>query len=485
MAAEPSGDVVSSATGDHYSPSIRGMVLAQKDDDDLLVPMKKAKPEKKEPADDDLLLPAKTDKPAKDDRTEQGIDLKGFIQGEAAYAFRDPEHWSKAKGILELGSNGRLGESAKWKVSARAYYDAVFDIEKNFYAPAVKDDQRHEFQWRETYLDIPAGEWEFRLGRQHVIWGEMIALFFADVVSARDLREFILPDFDMLRIPQWAARAEYFKDDFHAELLWVPYVTVDNVGKPFDASGKSGAEFYMYPPQTSGVPGYAIADLEKPTHKLSNTNVGLRVSGLTSGWDLSAFYYHSVDIQPTFYRTIIAAPVAPVPTALFTPRHDKIDQIGGTLSKDFSDFLLKGEAVFTHGRKFNVTRLSQDDGLVASNTFDWIAGLEFTPFADGRFNVQLFQRYYASHDPDMIPDRTESGVTLLLSGKPRRNVEVQGLLISSLNRSDWLFRPKLTWNLEKNWRWVFGVDVFHGPTTGLFGQYDDKDRVYTELRYSF
>ena len=70
---------------------------------------------------------------------------------------------------------------------------------------------------RETYLDVSAGDWDFRLGRQQIVWGEMVGLFFADVVSAKDLREFVLPDFDYLRIPQWSVRTEYFKGDFHGE----------------------------------------------------------------------------------------------------------------------------------------------------------------------------------------------------------------------------------------------------------------------------
>ncbi len=59
------------------------------------------------------------------------------------------------------------------------------------------------------------------------------------------------------------------------------------------------------------------------------------------------------------------------------------------------------------------------------------------------------------------------------------------LWISSLNRTDWLLRPRISWNFEKNWRLAFGVDVFNGPPLGYFGRYDAKDRVYTDLRYSF
>ena len=32
---------------------------------------------------------------------------------------------------------------------------------------------------------------------------------------------------------------------------------------------------------------------------------------------------------------------------------------------------------------------------------------------------------------------------------------------------------------------LFGLDIFDGPPTGVFGQFDGKDRVYSELRYDF
>jgi hypothetical protein len=65
------------------------------------------------------------------------------------------------------------------------------------------------------------------------------------------------------------------------------------------------------------------------------------------------------------------------------------------------------------------------------------------------------------------------------------NLEGRLLLAHSLNHSDWLLRPKITWNFEKNWRFSAGVDIFGGPPTGLFGRFDNNDRVYAELRYTF
>ena len=156
---------------------------------------------------------------------------RGYVQGELAYTFGKPAHWSQMLVRSELDAQGAFNDRLKWKIGARLDANAVF-YATDFYPSAVRRDQRVDVIWRENYLDVDAGDWDFRLGAQQIVWGEMVGLFFADVVSAKDLREFILPAFDIIRIPQWAARAEYAKNDFHAELVWIPVATYDNIGKP-------------------------------------------------------------------------------------------------------------------------------------------------------------------------------------------------------------------------------------------------------------
>lgn len=393
---------------------------------------------------------------------------RGFSQTEIAGTYASPEHLSKAKIRTELSRTGQFNENIKWKVSGRFDYDAAYDL-SDFYPRAVRQDQRYEFFVRENYLDVSAGDFDFRLGRQHVIWGEMVGLFFADVVSAKDMREFVLPAFDILRIPQWAVRAEYSKGDTHAEVVWIPVPTLDEIGKP-------GADFYPGP--LRGVAAYLPED--RSGRNVGNSNYGVRLSHLINGWDISGFYYHSLDASPTFYR--VSGPAEPL---VFQPRHDKIDQVGGTLAKDFGSIVLKGELIYTDGRKFNVARPAAMDGLVRQNTLDYVLGLDFSLPAETRLNLQFFQRVFLAHDPDFVLDKLEHGASVLLNGKLSPKLEAQALLIHSLNRSDWMFRPRLSWNFQTNWRWAIGADVFGGPATGLFGRFDHADRVYTELRYSF
>jgi hypothetical protein len=76
-------------------------------------------------------------------------------------------------------------------------------------------------------------------------------------------------------------------------------------------------------------------------------------------------------------------------------------------------------------------------------------------------------------------------MTLLVNHKLTERLEAEVLWIASLNRSEWMLRPRISWGFERNWRLAFGVDLFQGPPLGLFGQFNNRDRVYTEVRYDF
>jgi hypothetical protein len=401
--------------------------------------------------------------------------LRGFVQFAPAYTFSSPGHWSRAVVRTQGEVSGRLSDAVKYKASLRLDLDPVY-MASDFYPSDVREDQRAELLVRETYLDfaLPAN-WELRLGRQHIVWGEVVGLFFADVVSAKDLRDFILPDFDILRIPQWAARGEYFGKDWHLELVWIPVPSYDNIGKP-------GAEFYpLVIPDTPGL-DQVVLDDDRPSTSLDNTNYGARISRLVGGWDLSAFYYSSMSATPALYRELSAAPV---PTVVFEPRHNRIWQGGGTLTKDLGRVVLKAEAIYTDGRRFEVSNPARFPGVVEQDTFDYIVGLDFMLPREGRLNLQGFQRIFFDHDSEIFFDEVESGVSLLVSAKLTPKIEPELLIIQSLNSHDRMLRPRVNLILRPDLTARFGVDIFDGPDFGLFGRFDDRDRVYGELRYSF
>jgi hypothetical protein len=398
-------------------------------------------------------------------------NFRGFLNSKYAYTYSSPGHSSMFRNTLELESTGRFNENVSWKVSGRGVYDPVFEM-NDFYPDRVRDNRQLEGAIHETYLDVSSGDLDFRLGRQNIIWGEMVGLFFADVVSAKDTRQFVAEDFDLIRIPQWAIRAEHFTGDFHSEAIWIPYMTYNEIGE-------YGDDFY--PLGTAALKGNpSIRNDDQPTQKLSNGAYGLRLSMLKAGWDVSGFFYHSVDAAPYFSRSVNNNG-----QTVLTPEHDKINQLGSTLAKDFGAVLVKAEAIYTWDRWFNVDDVNSSTGVVQQDTLDYVVGLEHT-FIDGTLlNFQFFQRWYTNHDADSYFDRFESGVSLYSSTEFNSKTEGEILLVTGLNRSDWMLRPKVTWDLANNWWLALGVDIFGGDSIGLFGRFDDSDRVYGNVRYSF
>lgn len=404
--------------------------------------------------------------------------ISGFVDEEIAYTIDEPMRWSRAVTRLQLSVEGKLGDDVKYKLGGRLDVDPVYYV-SNFYLDPVKKNERFSAFWRENYLDFSAGDFVFRLGAQNIIWGEVAGLFIADVVSARDLREFLLPSFDIIRIPQWAARAEYFAGNTHLELIWIPLPAFDNIGKP-------GSDFYPFPLSAKPTASEASLFLDplKPANNISNGNYGVRAGTLIDGWDMAAFYYRSTSVAPTFYR--VASSSGPAPFA-YQPRYDRLWQAGATVTKDFGSFVLRSEAVYAGGQNFASVDPAAPQGVVARNTLDWIVSAEH-PFegVDGRINVQVFQRVYFGGGADEVAlNYGDWGASLLVSGKLGPKWEPSVQWIQTFGGGGAMIRPKLAWLAMPNLSVGFGVDIFNGDRSGVFGRYGNKDRVYTEVRYSF
>jgi len=432
------------------------------------------------PENGDLLSPAAPSSGASADAfglATSAFKLNGFVDTVGAYTYASPEHWSEGVGRLQLVGEGSFSGDVKYKIGGRIDYDAVYAT-SSFYLSDVRTDQRLNFFHGENYLDVSKGNWDFRLGAQQIVWGEVAGLFFADVVSAKDTRQFLLPSFDIIRIPQWAARAEYFSGDSHVEFVWIPVPVFDNIGKP-------GADFYPVP-LPSPTPANVAAmfhDPVEPARTLSNSNIGVRANTLLGGWDVAGFYYRSSATAPTFYRTDTG--IAREPFEFF-PRYDRIWQAGGTLSKDLGSFVLRAETVYTHGQGYSVADLFAPDSVVQRASLDTIVALEWALPGDTRLDIQGFDRSLNGGGEDALGIKSAgTGASILLASKVTPTLEPQIQWIQSFEHAGGLIRPRLNWSAAKNTVIGFGVDIFTGPPDGFFGEFHDRSRVYVEARLDF
>ena len=252
----------------------------------------------------------------------------------------------------------------------------------------------------------------------------------------------------------------------------------------FDNVGKAGSDFYPFrlPSPTTKADAAPFANPNKPAVNLGNSNYGVRGNTLLGGWDLAAFYYRSFSRQPTFYT--LPGPSASLPV-IIQPLYDRIWQVGGTANKDFGPVVFHAEAVYTNGQNYASTDPTAPQGVLERNTFDWVIGADFTPWRDARLNLQVFQRVYDGSAKSLVVQTGDFGASVQLAAKITAAWEPQILWLQTWGGGGALIRPRLNWYPAKNTLIGFGVDIFTGPDDGFFGRYNNRDRVYTEVRLDF
>jgi hypothetical protein len=406
---------------------------------------------------------------------EFSLHMSGSASNEFAYRISSPDRVTKIKNQLILSETGQLCDNLRFKVSGRGYYDPVYyttTYEKN-----VRSDQMTDIEFRDTYLDYSVGPVDLRLGNQEIVWGEALALFFADVVNARDLREFILPDFDMIRVPQWGMDLEFSQSNFHGEFVWLPFLQ-------FDKLGVSGSEFYSPPPiPTVTTPFYAYDPPDVPS-TFANSNVGGRLSYLfNNGLDVSTFYYHTWTHSPVYFRTILNNGLY-----LYYPEYRRLDMIGATFAKEVNGMVFKGEFVFNKDDYLPVFDVTDSDGIVRRNNLNYLLGLDYTFHGGIETNLQFMQRVVFNYTDTLINEKevTNSLAFRIAKSFMDGKLEPELLMVTNLGRLDMMLRPKCVYKVTGDWRLRFGLDIFLGNNPmGFFGRYDKKSRIYLETAYHF
>jgi hypothetical protein len=299
-----------------------------------------------------------------------------------------------------------------------------------------------------------------------------VGVFVADVVNARDLREFLLPDLDQIRISQWAARLDWQGEDKSAELIWIPVPLYDRIGEP-------GGDYFPVLSTPSGLRIPANPTV-KPRRTASNSNFGARAGFIKNGWDVAGFVYRSMDRETAFAPQLGGRFLSVTST-----QGARITQVGSTVSKDLEYAVLKAETVYTHGKVLGSFSPTALNGLTQRNVVDWVVGLDI-PIADSeaRVNVQVIDRRVLDHDATVFDTKRQTFGSLQIV-YPVGAWELSVLGIEGLGRNERLWRPKAVYKLAKNTRLTFGADFFQGKTSSLLGQFDANDRVYLRVKHSF
>ncbi|MGH7858001.1 MAG: DUF1302 family protein, partial [Candidatus Binatia bacterium] len=412
------------------------------------------------------------------------VDLRGLFETELALESRDGglQKWDW---ILTPEVEVRLSDRVAFTAIGRARIDPVDDLEpaqppQDTRAAASRRlfvGDSTDLELREIYLDATLGFVFVRAGKQQVVWGQADGLRVLDAVNPLSFREFILPDFEDRRIPLWTLNAEVPVGPLTAQLLWIPDLT-------YDEPPETGAAFAFTTPRLvprppPGIP-VRVRDPDKPNRIVLDSDAGVRLSAFLGGWDLTLNYLYHYQDQPVLRRSLDAAGI------IVTPEYERTHLAGGTFSRAFGDLTLRAELAYSTHRFFLTESPADPDGVFHAGELGTVVGLDYSLDGDTLLSAQLFESILTAHPRGAVRDRADTQVTLLVQRELLNDTFVaRALAIHSTNDGDGLAQLDLAYRLRSSVVLRAGYDFFYGSRNGLFGQFDQADRVTSGIEVGF
>jgi len=337
---------------------------------------------------------------------------------------------------------------------------------------------------REAYMDVYFDNMDLRIGKQQIIWGKADGMFITDIVSPKDLGEFLLRDFDEIRTGITSLKANYYLGDNTVEMVWIPTFTPTIM--PDETSIWSRIPEFPLP--------ITIDESQKEVPgRLENSEGFIKFSGMSSLVDYEIMAGIMWADDPTLHISPIVEQGNPQPLGLMlTPKHHQLTLAGGSFSSELGGFIFRGEGAYYMGKQFsalNPDQMNLPTSLAEKDYVHYLLGADFS-IGTTRFSTQFIQRAIMDYDDMIVQEELDNTMTFLANRTfLQETLTLQLFGYVGLNNEDALIRPSLTYDVADGFEILAGANIFikndESETTGLFGRYDDNDMVFVKVKYSF
>ncbi|MCU7934787.1 MAG: MMPL family transporter [Candidatus Thiodiazotropha sp. (ex Dulcina madagascariensis)] len=221
-------------------------------------------------------------------------------------------------------------------------------------------------------------------------------------------------------------------------------------------------------------------DEATPERILQDSDWGMRLSTFWNGWDISLNYLYHYHDMPVLYRKISTTTNGGLMT--ITPTYERSHFIGGGFSTAQGDFTLRGELGHSTDRYLSTNDITDSDGVIHTNELSYLFGLDWFGISDTLISGQLSQSRLGDHKTGIVRDQVETTITFLIRRDfYNETLRAELLVLHSPDPEDGLARPKLIYQFSDEISLSLGADIFYGDNGGLFGQFDQRDRLMTTI----
>lgn len=377
-----------------------------------------------------------------------------------------------------------------------------FDLNRFSFEATGNDRLKLAVEIKEAWIDMYAGPFDLRLGRQILAWGQADGNNPTDTLNARHMGTRFLSTLDEQKIGTLAANALYFLPDNRGTIQIVYMPLSARADLPSIAMDVT----FPGPPPMRMI----IEEDRNPESALSNGEIGARGLFYLGSVSISGSFFTYLDRYPDFsyvYTTDI--PTSTITTTL-TPEHNRVYQLGfdiawlvngwdirsewayfKTVDTDGDDPLLKNDSL---SGVVQISRSFMDSALTASIAWAPRIVLNYTDLSD--YSVSDAQLAAEIRKYDGQAYANENIFTIRLAGKfMNETLQPEVMYLVESAARDWMARFSVSYSISDGLNVKFGGVMYdsylaQGDTDRELGTFSkasiiDDDYVFAELTYAF
>ncbi|QKE61971.1 hypothetical protein HNE05_00845 [Aquipseudomonas campi] len=320
----------------------------------------------------------------------------------------------------------------------------------------LEDRMQSDQDLRELYVTWAGDSWQWRLGQQQIAWGRGDYFRLVDVLNPLDLREFLLPyidDYSLGRQTRPMAVVEVYGDSLEQQFVLAPRTKTTRFAP-------AGADFAVAG-QPQGLP-------EDDEHE--RADIGWRGKTFVDGTDLDFYLFDGLSPDPLYV----------VEEGRQVEQQRRRSLVGASFARPAGDWVVRGDLVHLFHEPLqtptgadNVPKSAALLGLDMTRN-EWTVNLQATVSHrhDAPSSLQQSNTWEASAAvlKDWSKQRLNAGLLWLY------NHDTQS---SHMVKANLGYRPWNQWYVET------GLIGFSGGERTQYGQFDQRDRVYLQVRRDF
>ena len=420
---------------------------------------------------DDTLLTLEDQKELKEKPSR--IKLSGDLAFKTAYSIKehkvdgvDYRGFNQAQTSLYVQLDTKLNDNFKLRMSTDLFYDAIYDLHPNTnYNDDILDAYKTQVRLDDVYIQGSLlNNLDIKLGRQIVIWGKSDSIRITDVINPLDNRLPGLTDIEDLRLPTTMLKLDYYVGDWEISAMAIGESRI-----MIEAPARS--EFFNVDALFSGAPN-PFLELEEPDNSVDNMQYAFAANGIFSGWDLS---FYAADVLDQKWHIENNKRVV-----------SKVKMAGSALNIAYGNWLLKTEAAYLNGIRYNST-------IDSKNRLDLLVGFDYMGFRDATISVEVSNRHIYDYEIQMqsgmdYVDQDEMQTALRYT-KNFLNDTLDISVLLSMFGSSWenggFSRLWFEYDIIDALNTEFGYVEYIGGDKPFLEINKDNDRLFASLKYSF